>query len=77
VVVGIHKGIYSLWDGLAGIPDGGRRSERRSSIEDHIASQDARQKRCGGYGEDSDGGVVVWVVAADFLAIHNSVDWGS
>ena len=21
--------------------------------------------------------MVVWVVAADFLAIHNSVDWGS
>ena len=27
VVVGVHKGIYSLWDGLGGIPDGGRRSE--------------------------------------------------
>ena len=35
------------------------------------------QKRYRGGGEVWDGGVVVWVVAADFLVIYNSVDWGS
>ena len=36
-----------------------RGSQVRSSSEDHIASQNARQKRYGGCGEVSDGGVVV------------------
>src|ERR1017187_1291146 len=48
----IHCGMD--WPALVG----GRRSQGRSSIEDHIASQDARQRRYGACGEVSeDGGV--------------------
>ena len=60
---------------LAGIHHGGQRA-RPEDDQDREVYWIPLQKRCGGYGEVSDGGVVVWVVAADFLAIHNSVDWG-
>ena len=54
-----------------------RGSPGGSPIEVHTASQNARQEGYGGSGAISDGRVVVWVVAADFLVIYNSVDWGS
>jgi hypothetical protein len=52
---------------------GGARAE---DDEDREAHWIPHQKGYGGSGAISDGRVVVWVVAADFLVIFNSLDWG-